>query len=551
MFKTIYLEIDEEITSVIDKIKKAKGQDIFLVVPRGASLIQSIINLKLLKKQVDLLGKNVVIVTSDELGRSLASRASFVTAKNLKERSKEVIFKKKEKPKLDIKKFLDEKKLKKPSIKKPVIQKEKQKKEKTASFLTIGKVIDEKKLKQEKAFNETKKILLPSFGIKSFLTFCVISFIVVGIIFFVILPKATILIVPKTEPYTSDQELTIDKNTSVLNFENKIVPGELKIFETKSEKRKFESTGEKNVGEKARGEIILFNKFSSDPQVLVAATRFESQGKIFYSLSNVTIPGARVEGGETIPGQARVLVEAEKPGEEYNLSPSNFIISGLSAEKQKDIFGKSDNSFSGGTSKMVKIISADDFQKAKDILLSETFQKQIKIFANQIPNGKMFIENTVKKEIIEVKSNSEEGAEVDNFEMEVKVRIWVMTFNKKDLKDILFSNLKKDIPQEKFFIDENIDSGLTYEVLNFDSDNGKLILRIHVKKIVAWKLNEEKIKRSIKGKNSEEVKKYLQNDPNVKEVNVLFWPFWVKKVPQIEKKIKISLDTSKIIDTIE
>lgn len=557
MFKTIYLEADEEITSVVDKIKKVKSQDIALVIPRGADLIQSIINLKLLKKQVDLLGKNIVIVTGDELGRNLAVRASFATAKELKGKFEEMVFKKKEKPKLDIQKFLDEKKSKqKLQAKKPVEKKGEERKKKEsekATFLTVRKIDEEKVAKPEKVLKEKAKkiVLLPSFGVKSFLAFCIISFVVVGIIFFVILPKAIVLITPKTEPFSSDQELVVDKNAAALNFENKIIPGELKTIEDESENRKFESTGEKDVGEKARGEVILFNKYSSDSQVLVANTKFESQGKIFYSLSDVTIPGAEIVEGETVAGQTRVLVEAEKPGEEYNLGPSNFVISGLSREKQKDIFGKSDRSFSGGTSKKVKVVSADDFQKAKDVLLSDTFKKQIKTLTNQISKERMFIENTAKKEIIETKTNSEEGKEADNFEIKIKIKIWVMLFNKEDLKRVLFTSLKKDIPQEKFFINENVDQGLTYEVSNFDSENGKLILKIHVKKVVAWRLDEEVIKKSIKGKTSEEVKKYLQNNPNIREVNILFWPFWVKKVPQIEKKIKITLDTSKIADTIE
>jgi hypothetical protein len=556
MFKTIYLEADEEITSVIDKVRKTKGQNIALVFPKGANLIQSIVNLKLLKKQTDLFGKNIVIVTSDETGQNLAKKVSFAVTKKLKGKFEETIFKKIEKPKIDIRRFLDEEKQEKAprvseriSEPKKAVQKEKYyKKEEKKTFFPIKKEGGKSRVDTKK---DKRTVLLPSFGVKSFLIFCAISFIVVGIIFFVILPKATVSIVPKTEPFSGDLEMIIDKGAPNINPENKIIPGELKIIEDSSDKKKFDSTGEKDVGEKARGEITLYNKYSSDPQVLVAATRFDSQGKIFYSLSEVTIPGAQIEGGETIAGQTKVLVEAEKPGEDYNIGPSNFIISGLSKEKQKDIFGKSDQSFSGGTSKKIKIVTADDLQKAKDALLSDTFQKRIKDLAGQISKEKMFIENTARKEITETKTNGEQDREMDNFEMEVKVKIWVMIFNRDDLRKTLFSELKKDIPQEKFFIDENVDEGLTFDVSNFDSDNGKLVLKIHAKKVVAWKLDEETTKKAIKGKTKDEVKTYLSENPNIRGVNVSFWPFWVKKVPRIEKKIEISLDTSKIVDTIE
>jgi hypothetical protein len=60
---------------------------------------------------------------------------------------------------------------------------------------------------------------------------------------------------------------------------------------------------------------------------------------------------------------------------------------------------------------------------------------------------------------------------------------------------------------------------------------------------VAWKIDEKIIKKAIKGKNREETVKYLLENSTGKEVKVDFWPFWVEKVPQIEKKIKIILDT--------
>ena len=49
--KVVYIEIDDEVTSVYDRIKNLKIKHIYLVVPRRSVLFQSIVNLKILKRK--------------------------------------------------------------------------------------------------------------------------------------------------------------------------------------------------------------------------------------------------------------------------------------------------------------------------------------------------------------------------------------------------------------------------------------------------------------------------------------------------------------------
>ena len=60
--ETIYVDVDDEITSIIDKVQVAKGKVIALVLPKRAPVLQSIVNMKLLKRTADNAGKNLVLV---------------------------------------------------------------------------------------------------------------------------------------------------------------------------------------------------------------------------------------------------------------------------------------------------------------------------------------------------------------------------------------------------------------------------------------------------------------------------------------------------------
>lgn len=83
MHQTFYIDIDEEITSIVDRLRKAKTKEVVIVVPKRAILIQSIINLKLLKKEADSIRKGLIIVTQDKFGKMLIEKAGIAVEQKL------------------------------------------------------------------------------------------------------------------------------------------------------------------------------------------------------------------------------------------------------------------------------------------------------------------------------------------------------------------------------------------------------------------------------------------------------------------------------------
>ena len=71
MHQTFYIDIDEEITSIAERLRSAEAPEVIMVVPKQAVLIQSIVNLKLLNKEATRLGIKLIMVTQDKLGRVL------------------------------------------------------------------------------------------------------------------------------------------------------------------------------------------------------------------------------------------------------------------------------------------------------------------------------------------------------------------------------------------------------------------------------------------------------------------------------------------------
>lgn len=87
--KTLYIDVDEEITSIIDRVRKSSASEVIIVAPKQALLLQSLVNLKLLKKEADRREKKIIIVTQDKTGKKLIEKAGIAVQKKFDESAME------------------------------------------------------------------------------------------------------------------------------------------------------------------------------------------------------------------------------------------------------------------------------------------------------------------------------------------------------------------------------------------------------------------------------------------------------------------------------
>src|SRR3982750_4418911 len=80
---TIYIDIDDEITSIIEKVRASQQKIVALVLPKRASVLQSIVNMKLLKRTADTAKKSLVLITSEAGLLPLAGTVGLYVARNL------------------------------------------------------------------------------------------------------------------------------------------------------------------------------------------------------------------------------------------------------------------------------------------------------------------------------------------------------------------------------------------------------------------------------------------------------------------------------------
>ncbi|MDP3963236.1 MAG: hypothetical protein Q8Q39_01940 [bacterium] len=73
----LYAHREDEITTLLDAIDAQKGSQVLLVIPDGAAIFRDLLNLKLLKRECEKLGKTLAISTQDSGGIAMAKKAAI------------------------------------------------------------------------------------------------------------------------------------------------------------------------------------------------------------------------------------------------------------------------------------------------------------------------------------------------------------------------------------------------------------------------------------------------------------------------------------------
>ena len=563
--KTIYLDIDEELTSIVKRLKKSAAEEITLVVPRKAVLLQSIVNLKILKKEADRLGKKIVVNTTDKIGKNLSTKAGFIVHKKIGSES-EI-----QKDSLSAENGFFSQEIKEENSKqknapikiRDIVMKNKGDEGDLGDKINKGDREDKgdiynkgdgkgnlnkgnwgDKINLQKTNEPTKRktvFLLPRLSAKFFLGFLTACLIIIVLIALVILPKAEIVLTPKTEPIILNLEITVDKNIKSSDIQTNKIPGQI-ISVQKEKEEEFSATGKKKIYEKARGIVTVYNEWGSSSQILVASTRFLSKdGKLFRTTKTISVPGFKRVKGKDIPGTIDVEIVAAEAGEEYNIKPTAFTIPGFEgSSKYAGIYGRSAEAMKGGKVGEATVVSKDDLEKAKGALSQGIKEETISALEDEAPEGYKLLDAAIQEPGIEYISNMEAGAITEKFIMKAKSFVQAMIFSEEEIKKIALENLFSKLSDQKEIVSEN--DFFDYGGPNLDIAQGQMILPVHLEGIVRWKINPLLIKEDLIGKNEEELKTYLSDLKEIEKAKVSFWPFWVKRVPLTANRVDINVD---------
>ncbi len=365
--------------------------------------------------------------------------------------------------------------------------------------------------------------------------------ILIGIFCYFTLSKAEIEIWPESEVLTFETKLTIDKTAENVDLLNKVIPG--KIFEEeKTITEEFSSSGVVLKEKKAEGIIRVYNAYSTSPQVLIARTRFVSaDGKLFRTPTKITIPGGHYENGKFILGYLDVQVKADQPGPEYNIDPSTFSIPGFAGTaRYTKFYGKSFQAMTGGFREEAPQVTQGDLDQAQKMLEEKALKDCKAALKEKISPEFILLDGILDSKIIETFSLARPKEELEKFSFQVKTSSTALVFKTEDAENFARDFIFSQIPEDKQLYQESLK--ITYSLENVNLELAKATLSLQMEAKIYSDIDTENLKKGLSRKSLTEAKLFLEDQPQITQVLVKFWPFWVKKVPEDIEKIKIKLN---------
>lgn len=277
----------------------------------------------------------------------------------------------------------------------------------------------------------------------------------------------------------------------------------------------------------ATGEVIIINN-SAQNQVLVANTRLLSSENLLFRLTNRVIVPAHQ--------RIRTTVRADKPGQEYEIGPTKFTIPGLSPILQTKIYAESKEPMTGGFKK-TGIVTQKDLDEATTSLKEKLQKDALVNLEKKITD--LDLKTALRSEVIEVRSDAKPNEEKNQFTMKMTLKVTAALIKEKELLKKTNEKLINQAPpgQKLATVDQ---STFAYRLKSYDIDNKRATLEIHIDgQTILSENNELLSKRYFISKTENEIKQYLQNIDDIENFRIIFSPFFIKKTPKVENKIRI------------
>ncbi len=550
----LYLEVDEDITSAIDKLKHSAEGSVQVVVPKRSTMLQSIINLKLLKKAAEQGNKELVLVTGDRIATELAARVGLAVAPSIG--AKPVIAEVKIPEALKTNEEIIEADDPEPPpipadprpklFKKPVMKRLPISDGPPPSGLPDAPAAQPAGLAvgAAAAAGDTVKkagTKVPNFGRlqKRLMWAGLLAFLVVGYLGAMYLfTGAKVTLYATGTKVQVDTTFAVDPALKTTDQAKAVLAGQL-VTISKDLSGPFTPTGKKDVGTKASGSITIQNCEDSNVYPLAAGNNLTSQGFNFISNEAVTIPaGTFTNGGKNCTSPTvSVSVTASQNGDKYNLTNAAFTSAKLTSN-----FKLNATQMSGGTTKTVTTVAQSDVDTEKAALLDKDKDNSTRDLQGRLPSGFVALPSSQASNVDSTTPAPAVGAEGDTATLALKVTYSVLAVKQSEYEALLHAQEQKQVGDKNQIYEDGLG---TAQVTATDKDSGgRQSFHLTTEAFGGVKLDKIAIAESLKGQRYGDATTTAGGLPGVTRADISIWPGWVSKLPSRPDKISITIQVA-------
>lgn len=541
----IYLEADEEITAATSRMLASTSKEVRIVVPKRSTLLQSVVNQKLLKRAAENASKSLILVTTDRTAMHLAAQVGIPVAASVKAEAE--VPDAGEAPKADTSDIIENAAevaavatvakvaaTPKPAYAKPMMKSEPkinnpfapvddELQVAPAATTTTVKAPKAKKNRKVPDFNELPKRIMIIAGA----ALAVILLMVAQFYF----KRATVTLFATGQLVDVNTNFKVDPNADSVSITSATIPGK-KYEITHDLSGTTAVTGTKDAGTKASGTITISNH-CYNPGTLATGTKFQSSsGLTFASTESVVVPDGSISAGSCNVKTVSVPVAAAQNGDQFNVAPTSYSSAGLPSSGATYI-KLTGSQMSGGTTKTLKVVSQADIDKAKSDAINKEKDDVTKQLNDKPNDSQMIMPESFAATATEVTSSPVLDAEGDQLVVKFKVTYSIVTIKKADLDTYIAAVVKKQVGAAKQIYQSGVDTGKVTTANDAYTFTGTAS--------VGEKIDTDSLAEQIKGKRTGAATDIASKVSGVGRATISLSPVWSVKLPTILDHIKIDI----------
>lgn len=577
MIKTIYLNLEDDVAKVVAKLKREKASEAVLVFPKRSFIFSDSINLRLLKKQIDLLGKQASILTMDERGQMYAQEAGFelkhlprtlrtqsvsdirprtmpvpetVTAVVAEAELERLAPEDDEDAELVPVKPVRKAKKGVNIIEENIVENSSRAtarsnnvRPKAKTTVRSAPVVSMKPItSQDNVYlPPSSKVVAAPKKRKSYRAYVVgfiaLALVILLLLTLVVLPSASIAVYAKSQTVARDIDIIADTKAQVPDSSKLTIPA-VAVNESQTVADTFQVNGKKEVGSKAEGRVALYN-LTGQPMALKAGTTTLTVGSKAY-VFKADQQNVRALTSASDDGNASVAdIVAVDGGEGFNIPAGTRmeITNQAFGSQPQRLYAKTVTQIVGGTSRFISMVSKEDLTQAQNTMIKRLVDD---INSRLAGNNVKLVEGAYAVNVESFNSDKPEGTEAQSYSAELKVNITGLAFDEAGLKTMVRQRLLMSLGAGKALQDPSKDT-IIYRIKNLDAQNGIMQLALHYESNALPAISVSELKNKIAGKSKQEASDLILANPDVDKVEITVQPAWQSGMPRFSSKINLEV----------
>ncbi len=369
----------------------------------------------------------------------------------------------------------------------------------------------------------------PSILALSLITLPFLFTLLIAIALFV--PSARIELSPFAQLVETTLQLRADPGINRLNRAEAAVPAK-KIRMELSGKGSIPTSAQKYVpDQKASGTVVFINKTAQEvtiPPGTVVSTSTGENVK-FTTVNTVTLPAF-------FQSQAEAEIVAVDPGPQGNVGA--YLINRVEGVLAFKVQVYNPSPTSGGTLKPVNVVTREDKERLKALVLQNLHQEAYHAFLNQLAADSFLIPQTITLVPVQESYDHFVDEAADQLSLELKVLAVALTVNKGDLKALATEALSAQVPAGYELLKEE----MVFESMEAQEvGEGKYMVKLKVRVPAVARIDKGEVQDEVRGLPIPKAMEKLKTLPLQQEPYIEVSPSWFGRLPWLPFRIEVKV----------